>query len=116
MIASCMLEKGKIEDALKILNDGLKITNRPKQEYFGIYFLMGNCFEAQGDNIKSLKAFMKAYNIDKTVPDLTKKITQLRDKVTAQLRKRGKKVVPAKPERAVKKEKVAPKKSRITYL
>ncbi|MCK5258792.1 MAG: tetratricopeptide repeat protein, partial [Thermoplasmatales archaeon] len=32
MIGSCFLERGKIEDAIKVLNEGLKITNHPQRE------------------------------------------------------------------------------------
>jgi len=118
MIGACLLEKGKIEDALRTLDNSLKITGRPGREYFGIYFLMAHCYEAQGNLTKALKAYMNAYNLDKTVPELTKKITTLRDKVAEELRKRGKKATPDREEKPaeVKKSKIVPKKSKITYL
>lgn len=122
-IASCLLERGKTDDAIKILNDGLRVANRPAREYFGIYFLLGSCYEEQKNLPMALKAYMNAYNMDKTVTDLTKKINELKVKVTDELRRKGK--LPAAPtpppktaEEAKSKEpeKVAAKKSKVTYL
>jgi tetratricopeptide (TPR) repeat protein len=122
-IASCLLERGKTDDATKILNDGLRVANRPAREYFGIYFLLGSCYEEQKNLPMALKAYMNAYNMDKTVPDLTKKINELKVKVTEELRRKGK--LPAAPTpppkapgeaKSKEPEKVAAKKSKVTYL
>ncbi len=119
-IASCLMERGKVDDAIKVLNEGLLVPNRPPREYFGIQFLLGNCHETKSNLPLALKAYMNAYNIDKTVPDLTKKITDLKNRVTEELRKRGRIPTPAAteksppPEKAP--EKVPVKKSKVTYL
>jgi tetratricopeptide (TPR) repeat protein len=122
-IGSCLLERGKSEDAIKILNDGLRVQNRPGREYFGIYFLLASCYENLNNLPMALKAYMNAYNMDKTVTDLTKKINELKVKVTEELKKKGK--IPATPTPLPKKEeetkpkepeKVAAKKSKVTYL
>jgi tetratricopeptide (TPR) repeat protein len=122
-IGSCLLERGKVEDAIKILNEVLHVPNRPAREYFGIYFLLASCYESQNNLPMALKAYMNAYNMDKTVTDLTKKINELKVKVTEELKKRGK--IPATPTPPPAKEteakpkepeKVAPKKSKVTYL
>ncbi len=123
-IASCLMEKGKVEDAVKILNEALTVPNRPAREYFGIHFLLGNCYEIQSNLTMALKAFMNAYNIDKTVPDLTKKITDLRNVITDELRKKGRVTAPAAadkpvtpaPTKAPPAEKTTVKKSKVTYL
>lgn len=118
MIGACLLEREKVEDAIKVLSGGLAIANRPTKEYFGIHFLLGNCFEAQDNLTQALKSYMNAYNIDKTVPNLAKKITELRDKVTVELKKRSKAPSPQKiePKKPPAPEKVTPKKSKVTYL
>jgi len=120
-IGSCLLERGKNEDAIKILNEGLRVPNRPAREYFGIYFLMAGCYEQQNNLPMALKAYMNAYNMDKSVLELTKKINELKVKVTDELRKRGK--IPATPPprtaeetKPKEPEKVAVKKSKVTYL
>jgi tetratricopeptide (TPR) repeat protein len=120
MIGSCFLDRGKTEDAVKILTAGLKIANRPPHEYFGIHFLLGNCFEKMKRMKEALQYYMNAYKIDKTVPDLTRKINELKEQYLAAAKKRGKEPVPspsskAKP-KTIKKDKVRAKKSKITYL
>jgi len=119
MIGSCFLERGKIEDAIKVLNEGLKITNHPQREYFGIHFLLGNCYEKKNKMKEALQCYYNAYKIDKTVPELTKKV----NKFTAILKKRLKitkagKLQKKKPDlKSVSTtRKVKTKKSKITYL
>lgn len=116
MIGSCFLDRGKADDAVKILTAGLKITNRPPREYFGIHFLLGNCFEKMKKMKDALKSYMNAYKIDKTVPDLTQKINELKEQYMAAAKKLGKKVVTKPPAKPIKKDKVRAKKSKITYL
>lgn len=123
MIGSCLMDKGKMDDAIRVLNDGLKIPGHEPKEYFGIYFLLGSSYEAKANLSLALKSFWNAYNIDKTVPELAKKINELKDKVTMEIKRKGAKpapppVQPPKPE--IKKppevEKAASKKSKVTYL
>lgn len=122
MIGSCFLERGKADDAIKILSAGLKITDRPAREYFGIHFLLGNCYEKMKKMKDALQFYMNAYKIDKTVPDLVRKINDLKNKYIAEAKKKGKgkKVVTEPPVKAepksVKASKVRAKKSKITYL
>jgi tetratricopeptide (TPR) repeat protein len=112
MIGSCFFERDKIEDALRVLNDGLKVSNRPAQEYFGIYFHIGQCYEKEGNLTNALKAYIQAYNIDKKVPDLIKKINKLKNELSAELEKRKQGTRPRKAKGA----KPVKKKSKITYL
>lgn len=120
MIGSCFLERGKADDAVKILMAGLKITNRPAREYFGIHFLLGNCYEKMKKMKEALKFYMNAYKLDKTVPDLTRKINDIKNKYLAEAEKKGRKIVPKPPAKAkpksIKTAKVRAKKSKITYL
>jgi len=121
MIGSCFLERGKIDEAIGTLQEALKVTGRPTKEYFGIYFMLGNCYEDKGDMKTALKHYMAAFKIDKTVPELTKKINELKKKYLAVMKKAEKKPAPGKVHKktaakAVKTKKVAAKKSKITYL
>jgi len=120
MIGSCFLERGKPDDAVKILGAGLKITNRPAREYFGIHFLLGNCYEKMKKMKEALKFYMYAYKLDKTVPDLTRRINDLKNKYLAEAKKKGRKIVTKPPAKAksesIKTAKVRAKKSKITYL
>ncbi len=118
MIGSCFLEKDKVDEALRILGEGLNITGRPANEYFGIHFLVGNCFEKKGDLKEALRSYMNAYKIDKTVPELAKKINEIKNRLTAQLQKQGKidQPAPAPKPKPPPAESVKAKKSKITYL
>lgn len=117
MIASCLMEKNKIDEAVKILNEGLAIPNRPAAEYFGLHFLLGNAYEMQKNLKMAIKSYINAANIDKSVPDLLKKINELKDKLTEELKKRTQTPPPAKEVKVIQPEETPkPKKSKVTYL
>ncbi|KPK63041.1 hypothetical protein AMJ83_08670 [candidate division WOR_3 bacterium SM23_42] len=117
MTGSCYLEYDKIDDAIRVLNEGLTAEGHDDQEYFGIYFLLGNCHEKKADLKNALKAYVDAYNIDKKVPALNQKILQLKQKVTDALKKRRKSASGDKLEdKSSSDSSKADKKSKITYL
>ncbi len=120
MIGSCFLERGKIDDAVRALNEGLTVTNRPTREYFGIHFLLGKCYEKKKKMREALREYLNAFRIDKTVPELTQKMNELKSKLEAKLKKGGKKVsgrkVEEKKPKSAKTGKAEVKKSKITYL
>lgn len=120
MIGSCFLERGKVDDAVSVLKEALKVTGHPPKEYFGIYFLIGSCYEQQKKIKEALTIYMQAYKIDKTVPELAKKINELKNKYVPGAKKPVAKKVKADAKKPVGKptatEKVKAKKSKITYL
>ncbi len=117
MIASCLMEKNKIDEAIKMLNEGLTIPKRPAAEYFGLHFLLGNAYEMQKNLKMAIKSYINAANIDKSVPDLLKKINELKDKLTEELKKRAQTPSPAKEVKVTEPEEAPkPKKSKVTYL
>ncbi len=119
MIASCLLDKGRVDEAIKVLNEGLSIPKRPASEYFGLHFLLGNAYEMQKNLKMAIKSYINAANIDKSVPDLLKKINELKDKLTEELKKRAQTAPPPVSQEAknVQPEEMAkPKKSKVTYL
>jgi tetratricopeptide (TPR) repeat protein len=122
MIASCFLERGKVEDAIRVLSEALKVANRPRKEYFGIFFMLGNCYERQNKMREALQAYVNAGKIDRTVPDLRKKISKLKERLTAALKRKGLKAPSRKvartttPQPPATPEQKRQKKSKITYL
>jgi tetratricopeptide (TPR) repeat protein len=118
MTGSCYLEFDKIDDAVRVLNEGLATEGHQDQDYFGIYFLLGSCHERRNDLKSALKAYVNAYNIDKKVPALNQKILQLKQKVTDELKKRRKNASgdDLTDKSSSEKSKPAEKKSKITYL
>jgi tetratricopeptide (TPR) repeat protein len=117
MIASCLIEKGKLDEAIKLLNEGLAVPNRPINEYFGLHFLLGNVYEMQNNLKMAIKSYINAANIDKSVPDLLKKINELKNKLTEELKKRVQApTTPVEPPVIKPEEPPKPKKSKVTYL
>jgi tetratricopeptide (TPR) repeat protein len=118
MTGSCYLEYDKLDDAERVLAEGLQIEGHPEQEYFGIHFLLGNCYEKKNDLKSALKSYVDAYNIDKKVPALNEKILQLKQRVTIELEKRRKNASGdiSEDKSSTKEPKGVDKKSKITYL
>jgi tetratricopeptide (TPR) repeat protein len=118
MTGSCYLEYDKIDDAIRVLHEGLATEGHADQDYFGVYFLLGSCHERKNDLKSALKSYVDAYNIDKKVPALNQKILQLKQKVTDELKKRRKNASgEALTEKSSsEKSKTQDKKSKITYL
>ena len=115
MIGSCFIEREAPGDAVKVLNEALKIVNRPEREYFGIHFLLGESYEKQNKLTQAMKSYVNAYNIDKTVPDLIKKINAVKTKLTKELTKKGRRAAKI-ADAEIEAEKINQKKSKITYL
>ncbi len=118
MIASCLIEKNKIDEAIKVLNEGLAVPKRPPNEYFGLHFLLGNAYEMQNNLKMAIKSYINAANIDKSVPDLLKKINELKDKLTEELKKRAQATPPPVKDKGIvqPEETTKAKKSKVTYL
>jgi tetratricopeptide (TPR) repeat protein len=118
MTGSCYLEYDKLDDAERVLLEGLKIEGHAQQEYFGIHFLLGSCYEKKNDLKSALKCYVDAYNIDKKVPALNQKILQLKKRVTDELEKRRKNASGdvSEDKSSTKDRKGVDKKSKITYL
>lgn len=119
MISSCFLERGKIDEAVRTLEEGLRVTDRPKREFFGIHFLLGQCYEKKEQMREALKQYLTAYRIDKSVPDLTHRMNELKKKLEAELKTKRKKAARKKTEGRKAQsgvQKIETKKSKITYL
>lgn len=118
MTGSCYLDYDKIDDAIRVLHEGLATEGHEDQDYFGIYFLLGSCYERKNDLKGALKSYVDAYNIDKKVPPLNQKILQLKQKVTDELKKRRKNASgdTLTEKSSSEKSKTQDKKSKITYL
>jgi tetratricopeptide (TPR) repeat protein len=117
MTGSCYLDYDKIGDAIRVLSEGLTIEGHGDKEYFGIHFLLGNCYEKQNDLKNALKSYVNAYDIDKKVSALNQKILQLKQKVTDELHKRRMSASGGKlPEKGSSQKHTVDKKSKITYL
>ncbi|UCD19845.1 MAG: hypothetical protein JSU64_01525 [candidate division WOR-3 bacterium] len=117
MTGSCYIDYDKIGDAIRVLNEALKIEGHGRTEYFGIHFLLGSCYEKQDDLKNALKSYVNAYEIDKKVSALNQKILQLKKKVTDELNRRRTSVSGGKSsDKGASKKPAVDKKSKITYL
>ncbi|UCD06652.1 MAG: hypothetical protein JSV98_05330 [candidate division WOR-3 bacterium] len=117
MIGASYLDYDKVDDAIRILSESLQIEGHDAKEYFGIHFLLGNCYEKKNDLRSALKSYVNAYNIDKKVPALNEKILQLKQKATDELEKRRKGASGGNlSDKSAPIEQKVDRKSKITYL
>jgi len=117
MIGASYLEYEKVDDAIRVLTESLEVEGHDANEYFGIHFLLGNCYEKNNDLRSALKSYVNAYNIDKKVPALNQKILQLKQKVTDELEKRRRSASGGNlSDKSASTEEKIDKKSKITYL
>jgi tetratricopeptide (TPR) repeat protein len=117
MIGASYLDYDKVDDAIRVLSESLEIEGHDAKEYFGIHFLLGNCYEKQNELRSALKSYVNAYNIDKKVPALNQKILQLKQKVTDELEKRRKNAPGGNlSDKSAPIEQKVDRKSKITYL
>ncbi|UCF70554.1 MAG: hypothetical protein JSW49_10215 [candidate division WOR-3 bacterium] len=117
MTGSCYLDYDKVGDAIRVLNEALKIEGHDRKEYFGIYFLLGGCYEKQNDLKNALKSYVSAYEIDRKVSALNQKILRLKKKVTEELNRRRVGVSGGKSsDKGTSQKPTVDKKSKITYL
>ncbi len=117
MIGASYLDYEKVDDAIRVLAESLEIEGHDAKEYFGIHFLLGNCYEKQNELRSALKSYVNAYNIDKKVPALNQKILQLKQKVTDELEKRRKNAPGGNlSDKSASIDQKVDRKSKITYL
>ncbi len=108
MIGACLVEKEKLDDAITVMEAGLRIPNHQPVEYFGLHYLLAQAHENKGDLNRALQYYAKAYSLDPSIKEVRVRIEELKKRAGA------KKTVEAKEDKGAS---VAPaKKSRITYL
>jgi len=108
MIGACLVEKEKLDDAITIMEAGLRIPNHQPVEYFGLHYLLAQAHESKGDLNRALQYYAKAYSLDPSIKEVRVRIDGLKKQAGAR------KTAEAKE---AKDTSVAPaKKSRITYL
>ena len=117
MIGASYLDYEKVDDAIRVLQEALAVEGHDGQEYFGIHFLLGNCYEKKNDLKNALKSYVNAYGIDKKVQALNQKILKLKQTVTDELERRRKSASGGSlKDKSASVEHKVDKKSKITYL
>jgi tetratricopeptide (TPR) repeat protein len=117
MIGASYIDHDKMDDAIRVLHEALAVEGHDGKEYFGIYFLLGNCYEKKNDLKNALKSYVNAYGIDKKVQALNEKILKLKQRVTDELERRRRNASGGNlKEKSASIEHKVDKKSKITYL
>jgi tetratricopeptide (TPR) repeat protein len=78
MLGVCFKRKSMPTVAVQWFNRGLKIPNRPEDEYQALRYEIGMCYEEMGDSEKALDAYMEVYGLDVGYREVAEKIKELR--------------------------------------
>jgi tetratricopeptide (TPR) repeat protein len=77
MLGVCFKRKLMTKVAIQWFERGLKIPNRPEDEYQALRYEIGLCYEELGEVDKALDTFMEVYGIDVGYREVATKIKQL---------------------------------------
>jgi hypothetical protein len=78
LLGVCFKRKSMPTVAVQWFNRGLKIPNRPEDEYQALRYEIGMCYEEMGDTEKALDAYMEVYGLDVGYREVAEKIKELR--------------------------------------
>src|SRR6185295_2655418 len=77
MLGVCFKRKEMPKVAIRWFERGLKIPNRPEDEYQALRFEIGICYEEMGELDKAVDVFTEVYGIDVTYRGVAEKIAEL---------------------------------------
>ena len=78
MLGVCFKRKQMPKVAIMWFERGLKIPDRPEDEYQALRFEIGLCFEEMGELDKAIDIFTQVYGIDVNYRKVSEKLQQLR--------------------------------------
>ncbi|HWN97923.1 MAG TPA: tetratricopeptide repeat protein [Blastocatellia bacterium] len=77
MLGVCFKRKQMPKVAVRWFERGLKIPNRPEDEYQALRYEIGVCYEEIGEVDKAIDVFLEVYGIDVTYRGVAERIAQL---------------------------------------
>ncbi len=77
MLGVCFKRKQMTKVAIQWFERGLKIPNRPEDEYQALRYEIGLCYEELGEPDKALDVYMEVYGIDVSYREVARKIKEL---------------------------------------
>jgi tetratricopeptide (TPR) repeat protein len=77
MLGVCFKQKQMPKVAIRWFERGLKIPNRPEDEYQALRYEIGVCYEEIGEIDKAVDVFMEVYGTDVTYRGVAERIAQL---------------------------------------
>jgi tetratricopeptide (TPR) repeat protein len=77
MLGVCFMRKQMPKVAIRWYERGIKIPNRPEDEYQALRYEIGLCYEEMGEIDKAIDAFMEVYGIDVSYRGVAERIAQL---------------------------------------
>jgi len=77
MLGVCFKRKQMTKVAIQWFERGLKIPNRPEDEYQALRYEIGLCYEELGEPDKALDVYMEVYGIDVSYREVASKIKEL---------------------------------------
>jgi tetratricopeptide (TPR) repeat protein len=83
MLGVCFTRKQMPKVAIRWYERGLKIPNRPEDEYQALRYEIGLCYEEMGEIDKAIDAYMEVYGIDVSYRGVAERIAQLQSAKSA---------------------------------
>jgi tetratricopeptide (TPR) repeat protein len=83
MLGVCFMRKQMPKVAIRWYERGIKIPNRPEDEYQALRYEIGLCYEEMGEIDKAIDAFMEVYGIDVSYRGVAERIAQLQSAKSA---------------------------------
>jgi hypothetical protein len=77
MLGVCFKKKDMPKLAIMWFQRGLRILNRPEEEYQALRYEIGVCHEEMGDYDNALESYMEVYGTDVNYRNVGEKIKQL---------------------------------------
>lgn len=77
MLGVCFKRKQMTKVAIQWFERGLKISNRPEDEYQALRYEIGLCYEELGEPEKALDVYMEVYGVDVSYREVASKIKEL---------------------------------------
>jgi tetratricopeptide (TPR) repeat protein len=78
MLGQCFLEKGEPQAAIRTLQRALAVPNEVEDDFLGIYYYLGQCYEATGESAQALEVYEKVFSLDINFKDVTERLRALR--------------------------------------
>jgi len=78
MLGQCFLEKGEHQAAIRTLQRALAVPNDVEDDFLGIYYYLGQCYEATADTKQALEVYEKVFSLDINFRDVTERLRALR--------------------------------------